>query len=78
MQVVVVVFVVVFLVLTDDISKSVASTKHGPVDNRLLNQEGKQISQEYASTNESLQSNQSPVKNVDSLGGSQALERERK
>ena len=64
-------------VLTGDISKSVASTKHGPVDNRLLNQEGKQISQEYASANESLQSNQAPVKYVDCLGGSQALERER-
>ena len=77
MQKILSLFFLFFVVLTGGISKSVASTKHGPVDNRLLNQEGKQIGQEYASTSESLQSNQALAKYVDCLGGSQALERER-
>ena len=55
----------------DDSSEPVPSTSSEPVDMRLPAQEGKQTSQESASTttSERLKSNQAPMKDVDCHGG---------
>ena len=57
----------------DDSSEPVPSTSSEPVDMRLPAQEGKQTSQESASTttSERLKSNQAPMKDVDCHGGPQ-------
>ena len=55
-----------------DSAEPVPSTSSELVDNRLSTQEGKQTSQELASTSERLRSVQALVKNFDSHLGSQA------
>ena len=60
-------FVVVII-----LNQFLPSTSSEPVNIRLPTQEGKQTSQESASTRERLRSNQVPVKNVDCPGVSQA------
>ena len=56
----------------DDCSEPVPSISSELADNRPPIQEGKQTSEESASTSERPRSNQAPVKNVDCHEGPQA------
>ena len=58
------VFVVFSVMIKLNSFKPVPSTSSVPVDNRPPTQEGKQISQESASTSKWLRSNQAPVKRL--------------